>query len=86
MVRVMVGFPNCDIQEFPSVSIQEVVHVGHPLLVLPDYDTCQAVLCPPPLLEVGVYVLRPLSHSYRHEVLAALSIFHMGEVGIDIPN
>ena len=75
MVIFVVGFPDHDIQEHPLFGIQDLVWLGHHLLVPPYHAPCPAVPMTPYWLEVIGQLLHLLNHQHYKKVLVNIHIF-----------
>ena len=74
----MVGVPNRDVQKCLMFDAQDLVRIGHHLLVPLEHDPCPAVQIPPPWLEVGGHLFHLLNHQYYHKILVNIYTFWLG--------
>ena len=71
----MVGVPNHDVQERLLFGIQDLVRLGHHLLVPPYHAPCPAVPMTPYWLEVIGQLFHLLNHQHYKKVLVNIYIF-----------
>ena len=74
----MAGVPNHEVQECLMYGVQDLVRLGHHLLVPPDHAPCPGVPMPPPWLEVGGNLFHILNHQHYQKVLVNIYTFCLG--------